>query len=203
MTANMKVIINDNIHGEGELVKCFEEALKFPVPAENFDDLNELLMHPNWLDDETLEIEVVHESVPDLSDEDLFRYFCLLMECLGNGEDRLPGDPKSLKASFSYDYKPFFKKRVPQIYQMMKKAQMSMKADWRQIVLIIPMSLIFMFALVRCIMLIEEVATTWAYICAAGIAVVTILAEFYLERLFIKFTPVPDNISISSNYRTE
>ncbi len=203
MTANMKVIINDNIHGERELVKCFEEALKFPAPAENFDDLNELLMHPNWLDDETLEIEVVHESVPDLSDEDLFRYFRLLLECLGNGEERLPGDPKSLTASFSYEFKPFFKKRVPQIYQMMQRAQMSMKADWRQIVLIFPMFIILLLSLVGCIMLIDQVAATWAYLCAAGIAAVAILAEFFLVRLFIKFTPVPENISISSNYRTE
>ncbi len=199
----MKVIINDKIHSERELVKCFEKAMRFPVPAENFDDLNELLMHPTWLHDENLEIEIVHESVPGLSEEDLCRYISVLWDCLDDWDRPLPGEPKSIKATFSNDFKPFFKRRVPQMYRLMLKAQMSTKADWRQIVLIFPMYLILLFALVGCIMLVDEVATTWAYLCAAAIGLAAILAECFLMRLFIKYIPVLKYISMTRNIRVE
>ncbi len=176
MTVNMKVIISNTIRGERELVKHYEKELNFPVPAENFN----FSCTPIWFEDDDLEIELVHESLPKLKKKDMLRYLDIWAECTYDAEEHLPGAPKSISAVFSDDYRPYFEMRCRLIHQQIYKKQMA-KPTWKQWLLAI--LFVVVFGLVACITLIEQATVMRTYLFAAGIAILTLKVEYMLYRI--------------------
>ncbi len=158
--------------------------MNFPVSAENFEDLNELLLHPIWFDDEDLEIELVHESLPKLKKKEMLRYLDMLAECTYDAEEHLSGAPKSISAVFSDDYRPYFEMRRRLICQQIyKKQKAKHKPNRKQWLLAILFVALFGFGSVACLILIKQATVARTYLLAAGIAVLTLAVEYLLYRI--------------------
>ncbi len=79
----MQIIINDTIKGRKELITHYETALQCPEWANNdsWDAFRDVLLRLPWSDDDFSVVEIIHESLPQLSKNEMLIYLEILIEC--------------------------------------------------------------------------------------------------------------------------
>ena len=74
----MKILINDKICGVSNLINYIEKSLNSPYQDDNWDGFRDCLLDLSWVSDTA--IEIVHESLPILSERDFSSYIDILYE---------------------------------------------------------------------------------------------------------------------------